>query len=99
MRETFRPKTDHGGHDGDGRALRYLEWTYDPDPDDTTFLTDFSMLLREGADDVRVRFDRHVEGLFPRATWLDLLREVGFEASSVVDSWERDVFVGVRRST
>ncbi len=54
------------------------------------------MLLREGADDVRVRFDRHVEGLFPRATWLDLLREVGFEASTVVDRWERDVFVGVR---
>ena len=100
LRETFRPTTEHGGHDGEGRALRYLEWSYDPDPDDTTFLTDFSILLREGADDVRVRFDRHVEGLFPRATWFGLLREIGFEASTVVDRWERDVFVGVRaRST
>ncbi len=100
LRETFRPTTEHGGHDGEGRALRYLEWSYDPDPDDTTFLTDFSILLREGADDVRVRLDRHVEGLFPRATWFGLLREIGFEASTVVDRWERDVFVGVRaRST
>ncbi len=96
VRETFKPKTDHGGHDGDGRALRYLEWTYDPDPADTTFITDFALLLREGDEQVRVRFDRHVEGLFPRATWRDLLREAGLEASSVVDHWERDVFVGVR---
>jgi len=94
VRETFRPKTDHGGHDGAGRALRYLEWTYDPDPDDTTFFTDFALLLREGASDVRVRYDRHVEGLFARATWLDLLREVGFVPSVVVDRWQRDVFVG-----
>ncbi len=96
VRETFAPSTGHGGHDGTGRALRYLEWTYDPDPDDTTFVTDFAFLLREGADGVRVRCDRHVEGLFPRATWLDLLRDVGFEPSRVVDPWERDVFVGVR---
>jgi SAM-dependent methyltransferase len=31
--ETFRPETRHGGHDGsDGRSLRYLKWTDDPDP-------------------------------------------------------------------
>src|SRR5690606_36443634 len=28
--------TDHDGHDGaDGRAVRLLEWTWDPNPDDT----------------------------------------------------------------
>ena len=27
IRENFRPDTQHGGHDGDGRALRYLQWT------------------------------------------------------------------------
>jgi hypothetical protein len=94
--ETFRPKTDHGGHDGTSRALRYLEWTYDPDPRDTTYITDFALLLREGDADVRVRYDRHLMGLFPLATWLDLLREVGFEPSDVVDRWGRHVFVGVR---
>jgi ubiquinone/menaquinone biosynthesis C-methylase UbiE len=98
VRETFEPRTEHGGHDGPGRALRYLEWSYDPDPADTTVVTDFAMLLREGADDVRVRYDRHVEGIFPRATWLDLLGDAGFEASIVGDRWEREVFVGRRRA-
>jgi SAM-dependent methyltransferase len=96
VRETFRPTTEHGGHDGSGRALRYLEWSHDPDPDDTTFVTDFAILLREGVDDTRVRYDRHVEGLFARATWLDLLRSVGFVPSVTHDQWERDVFVGAR---
>lgn len=100
VRETFQPTTDHGGHDGgdgDDRGLRYLEWTYDPDPDDTTVVTDFALLLRQG-EQVQVRHDRHVEGVFPRATWLDLLREVGLTPLVVVDRWARDVFVGVRRS-
>ena len=43
-------------------------------------MTDFAILLREGIDDVRVRYDRHVEGIFPRATWLDLLRGGGLRA-------------------
>jgi SAM-dependent methyltransferase len=29
-RESYRPSTDHGGHDGEGRAIRYLEWDWDP---------------------------------------------------------------------
>jgi Methyltransferase domain len=96
VRETFQPRTGHGGHDGDDLALRYLEWSYDPDPADTTYIVDFAMLLRESAEDVRVRYDRHLMGLFPRATWLDLLREAGFEPSAVVDRAGRDVFVGAR---
>jgi len=96
VRETFEPKTEHGGHDGPDRALRYLEWSHDPDPADTTVVTDFAMLLREGAGDARVRYDRHVEGIFPRAVWLDLLRDVGFEVSLVGDRWERGVFVARR---
>ena len=35
--ESFVADTDHGGHDGDdGRAVRYLEWSWDPDPTDTS---------------------------------------------------------------
>jgi hypothetical protein len=30
-----------------------------------------------------VEHDRHVEGLFPRATWLRLLEETGFAARAV----------------
>src|SRR4030095_9836008 len=38
VRETFKPSTDHGGSDSDGRSLRYLEWTYDPDEDESTYI-------------------------------------------------------------
>ncbi|HSB89239.1 MAG TPA: class I SAM-dependent methyltransferase [Anaerolineales bacterium] len=101
VRETFRPFTDHGGHDGEGRALRYVEWTWDPEPADTVYVTDFAYLLREGSGDVRVAYDRHLLGIFARATWMDLLAETGFEARALVfhhSEEERplDVFVGLR---
>jgi SAM-dependent methyltransferase len=50
--ETFLPATGHGGNDGEGRALRYLEWDWDPDPSDEVYFSEFAYLLREG-DDVR----------------------------------------------
>jgi SAM-dependent methyltransferase len=95
--ETYRPKTGHGGHDGpDGRSLRYLEWTFDPDPTDTTVVTDYAYLLRDADGSVRVLDDRHLEGIFSRVTWLRLLAEVGFRVDASMDRWEREVFVGVR---
>ena len=79
VRETFRPGTDCGGHDGPARAMRYLEWSWDPDPADTTCTTDYTYVLRTASGAVEVVHDRHVEGVFPRATWLRLLTEAGFE--------------------
>jgi len=84
LRDNFTPSTDHGGHDADaGRGLRYLEWTWDPDPSDDTYTVDFAYLLRNADGSARVEHDRHLEGLFSRATWLRLLREAGFQARSV----------------
>lgn len=96
VRETFHPSTDHGGHDGVDRALRFVEWSWDPDPADSTFVTEFAFLLRDADGSVRVEHDRHLEGLFDRATWLRLLSEVGLEAGIVRDPWDRDVFVAGR---
>jgi hypothetical protein len=87
--ETFEPATDHGGHDGPDRALRYLEWTWDPDPDDTTVRMDLTYVFHETDDSVRSRVAVHVEhdehlcGLFPRATWLRLIEEAGFHVRAV----------------
>jgi trans-aconitate methyltransferase len=81
VRETFAPSTDHGGHDGDGRSLRYLEWTWDPDPGDTTYMVDYAYLLRERDDSTSAVHDRHIEGLFSRGNWLRWLAEAGFEPS------------------
>jgi len=79
FRETFRPRVSTGGHDGETRSLRYLEWTYDPDPSDTTAETDFAFLLRSGSGPARVVHDHHTMGLFERELWLDLCRRAGFE--------------------
>jgi SAM-dependent methyltransferase len=94
VRETFEPSTDHGGEDGDGRAIRYLEWSYDPDENDTTYITDYVIVMREGDEPVTVENDRHVVGLFPRDEWLRLLRESGFTADFVVDDYQRHIFIG-----
>lgn len=80
VRETFAEATDHGGHDGgsdDPRALRYLEWRWDPDPSDTWYVDDYAYLLREAGASVRTISDRHRLGLFPRDTWMRLLDDVG----------------------
>jgi SAM-dependent methyltransferase len=99
--ETFAPSTDHGGHDGDGRALRYLEWCWDPDPSDTTYVVDYAYLLRTETG-TRVVHDRHLEGLFSRSLWLDTLGLVGFEASARVyvhSEVDRPIEVFIARRT
>jgi Methyltransferase domain len=83
VRENFRPSTDCGGHDGPDRGIRYLEWTWDPDPGDSTYAVEYAYLLREADGDVRVEHDRHLEGLFSRAEWLRILEQVGFRAEAV----------------
>jgi trans-aconitate methyltransferase len=106
LRETFKPSTDHGGHDGRGedrRALRYLEWNWDPDPDDTTYIADYVYLLRDQDENVQVIHDRHTEGLFPRDTWFELLREIGFASKAIpfihseVEPGTTEVFIGQKR--
>ncbi|MBK9180515.1 MAG: class I SAM-dependent methyltransferase [Acidimicrobiales bacterium] len=101
-RETFEPATDHGGSDGpDGRGVRFLEWSTDPDPQDTTVRTDYAFLLRDEHGEVRVVHDVHVTGLFPQATWLRLLADAGFRSEArtehtTEDREPRTVFVGHR---
>ena len=80
MRETFEPSASHGGHDGDGRGVRYLEWTHDPDPDGHTYRADYAFLLRERDGEVRVVYDTHVCGLFSRDEWLTACHDAGLEA-------------------
>ena len=103
LRETLTLDTDHGGEDGaDGRGLRYLSWSSDPDPTDDTCFTDYAYLIRERDGTMRVEHDRHVEGVFARAVWLELLRDVGFEprivpfVHSEVEPGRYEHFVGVK---
>jgi SAM-dependent methyltransferase len=105
VKETFSPGTDCGGQDGGGRGMRYLEWAWDPDPQDTTYTVDYAYLFRETDGSIHVEHDRHIEGLFPRQTWLDVLSDVGFIGERVpfthseLPGRELDVFVGRRAGT
>ncbi len=101
--ENFRPSTEQGGQDGQTRGLRYLAWTWDPEPSDTTYVVDYAYLLRTSDGTVRVEHDRHVEGLFRRADWLRLLAEAGFQSRAVpfehseLEPGSHEVFVATRQ--
>ncbi len=83
VRETFRPNTSHGGHDVGARALRYLAYDWDPDPEDSTYTSDTVYLLRDEGGQIRIAHDRHILGLFSRDVWLQLIEEAGFLASAL----------------
>jgi trans-aconitate methyltransferase len=97
VRENFTPDTDHGGHDApDGRGLRYLEWSWDPDPDDHSYTVEYAFLLRASDGSVTVVHDRHLEGLFSRDQWHQWFREAGIPARSSPDPFGREIFIARR---
>jgi hypothetical protein len=84
VRENYRPETDNGGHDGaGGKAMRYLEWNWDPDPSDTTYEVLMVYAMREADGHISIEHDRHVEGLFGREDWLQWMAEAGFTPKAV----------------
>ena len=98
--ETFKPLTQHGGHDGKGRSMRYLEWTWDPDPDDANYIADFAYLMKDG-DDIRCIHDRFIMGLFSEEEWKRLLADAGFVNIRAIPypgeiNWPTPVFVGIK---
>ena len=50
----------------DGRGLRYMEWSWDPDPDDTEYITTYAFVVRHADGRVEVEGDVHHNGVFPR---------------------------------
>jgi SAM-dependent methyltransferase len=97
--ETFEEATEHGGgEDGRRRQARYLEWTLAPEPGETSYTVHYAFLLREPGGNVRAVHDVHRCGVFGRATWLRLFREVGLRvtlAPRTIEGVEHDSFVAV----
>jgi SAM-dependent methyltransferase len=95
--ETIQSGTDSGGHDaadGSGRGVRYLAWTHAPSSGVTTFSVDYAILAREADGTVLCHHDRHVEGVFSRAAWLDAFARAGFTVPEIrTDPWQREVFL------
>jgi len=46
VKEIFKPHTNNGGEDGNGKAMRWLEWVTGPNADGTYYV-DFIIALRE----------------------------------------------------
>ena len=87
--EIFRPRTDHGGHDGeDGRSLRYLEWIHAASG--SIYEVDYLIIMRAPGEAARVVHDRHVLGLFTHAAWETLIVGAGLEfvPTTIVDPCE-----------
>jgi SAM-dependent methyltransferase len=100
VRENYADLVDASvwGDDESTRAMRVMEWHFDPEPNDTHYETHFVIMLRKdlSSSDVEVVHDHHRYGLFPKETWLRLMREAGFEAWIHEDAEEGLCFLGHR---
>lgn len=91
LRETFEPGTECGGTDApDGRGVRYLEWSWDPDPNDTWVATEYAFILRDPDGSIRTVHETHRTGLFDRATWTRLLEAQGFTVRAIPEETDDD---------
>lgn len=78
--ETFtNPSVHHRVQSHDDTTFTYLYYAHIPDPKLNQVETIFTYYLRENGE-VRVEHDRHITGIFPKATWFRLLDETGFDA-------------------
>lgn len=77
VRETFAEQTNLLEGSEGNRALRGIEWSWDPDPSDCTTRVEYVFVLRDG-EDVKTVHDRHLEGLFSLEAWTSILTSVGY---------------------
>jgi SAM-dependent methyltransferase len=89
--ESFEPGTDVSGGDAvDGRGARLFEWAEKVEPGQTVATVHYSFLIRSAEGQVQQFYEKHLCGLFPRATWERLLVERGFRTEVVVEATEEE---------
>lgn len=77
--------------------VAFFQNAYDPDPTDSTFECTFVWLIRRNGR-LEIETDRHVIGLFPLATWVRLLKDVGFTVNMTETSEDKiPAFVCLRQ--
>lgn len=94
--ETFLPRASRGGNSDAERTLSYVETTAGARPGSRRVEAVMTIRLSDGRGSDRLVTDRHVFGLFPRATWFKLLRSQGFTVRRLVDPWHREIFLARR---
>jgi trans-aconitate methyltransferase len=98
FKETFKPATSHGGHDGPDKSIRYLEWTRDENPEDNLVETDYAYILKDETGLTRIEYDHEVYGIFTKRKWNDLLTHSGFDVYfEVIDhsEMEKNSYIGI----
>lgn len=102
-RETFRPRTRHGGSDQGIRGVRYLEWVHDPHPLDSAYAQEMVYLFRYEEGEVISFHERHRLGLYSQDTWLRLMDDLGLTSRvmplehSEMEENTYLAFVGIKR--
>jgi len=84
FKETFKSFTNHGGHDSNGKGLRYLDWAYDPDPTDSSYISSMVYMIRDERKPMIIESDQHICGLFNQETWLRLFRVAGLRPEIII---------------
>ena len=103
FREDFRDRSvSHDTHRRNGSELTHIEYLHDPDPADTTVETVMFLLFRKRGKPLEIVQDCHTTGLFPRATWIRLMQDAGFETETqpfVEGNFgqQHTLLIGVRR--
>jgi SAM-dependent methyltransferase len=97
----YSPTTETATHHAQGMDVTYFEFTHDPDPADTAIESIMVFLINDQKG-LRVEYDRHIMGLFPKSTWIHLLEQAGFaveQRSFVLKDFDRpyELLVGVMR--
>lgn len=102
FKETFTDGAVRHQRRTDGETvLDYVEYEFDPDPNDTSYVYLLTYYIRKGAE-LRIEHDRHCGGLFPMKRWLELIDEAGFEVEKYgydvhEDKRQSFLLVGVKR--
>jgi SAM-dependent methyltransferase len=80
--QTKQNNTKCSTHSQNDVEIVFIENYYDPDLTDTSYEATFIYLIRRRGK-LEIHTDRHLCGIFTVETWLDLLKEVGFEAKQM----------------
>ena len=67
----------------DDTEITFVENSYDPDPEDSTYESTFVFLIRQSGK-LDIEIDRHLGGIFSMDTWHEILRDVGFAVRQTV---------------
>jgi SAM-dependent methyltransferase len=91
LEESFEPTSEVGGHDGEhGEGVRYLEWSWDPNPSDTEGIAVYSFVTRGQDGTWQAHTEQHAFGLFRQADWERLIADAGMTPQVILEETTDD---------